>query len=159
MTAVQEMAWESMLNAELSWRYWDKKAFRMTLWLNAVKIVSAMIGCGAVASMLLDPGLAIWNKIATLVAAILAIYLSVVDPKNALDQALQARESYRGLFSQYETLWGNVLLGVPEVEINAELQRLRDEGIKIKEPVTHFSKRLRDESEREILAARGMLNA
>jgi hypothetical protein len=83
----------------------------------------------------------------------------VVDPKNALDQALQTREAYRALFSQYQTLWGNVLLGLSEVEINAELQRLRDEGLKIKEPVTRFSKRLRDESEREILAARGMLNA
>jgi hypothetical protein len=59
----------------------------------------------------------------------------------------------------HETLWGNVLLGMPEVEIDAELQRLRGEGIKIKEPVTRFNKRLRDESESEILAARGMLNA
>lgn len=103
--------------------------------------------------MLLDPSLAIWNKIAALVAAALAIYLSVVDPKNALDQALQAREAYQTLFSQYETLWGNVLL------INAELQRLREEVKKIKEPVAHFSKRLRDESFNEILSARLMLNA
>ena len=159
MTAVQELAWESMLNVELEWRYWDKKATRMTIWLNTIKIVAALIGCGAVASMLLDPSLAIWNKVASLVAAALAIYLSVVDPKNALDQALQAREAYRTLFSHYETLWGQVLLGLSELEINDWLERLREEGLKIKEPVAHFSKRLRDESFNEILAARGLLNA
>jgi hypothetical protein len=159
MTAVQELAWESMLNVQLSGRYWDKKAFRMTVWLNSIRIAAGFIGCGTIASMLLDPTLAIWNKVAALVAAALAIYLSVADPKNALDKALEAREAYQTLFSQYETLWGNVLLGMPEVEINAELQRLREEAKKIKEPVTHFSKRLRDESFNEILSARGMLNA
>jgi hypothetical protein len=145
-----------MLNAELSMEYWDKKASTMTFRLYAIKIIAGLIGCGTLASILVDPKLVIWNKVASLVSAALAIYVSVVDPKNGLDQALAAREAYRALFYHYETLWGEVLLGMPEVEIAAELKRLREEHLKIKIPLTSYSESIFGKSVEKIMAERGL---
>jgi hypothetical protein len=145
-----------MLTVQLACLYWDKKAFWMTVWLNTGRFSAAIIGCGTVATLLLDSG---WNKAAAVIAAALAFYLSIVDPKSALDQAVQAREAYRALFAEYETLWGRILVGLPDLEINDTLERLRKEALRIKEPLTRLSKRLRDESFNEILAARGLVNA
>jgi hypothetical protein len=156
MTPTQIMAWRSMLNAELLSKYWDKKAFRMTVWLYAIKITAGLIGCGTIATILVDPNLVIWSKVAAFVSAALTIYVSVVDPKNALDQALAAREAYRALFYYYETLWVQVLLGMSEVEIAAELKRLREEHLKIKIPLTFYSEGIFSKSVGKIMAERAL---
>jgi hypothetical protein len=112
MTPVQERAWEAMLDAQLSELYWKKKSFWINFRLNTIKVVSGLIGCTAFGSLFFEPQMAIWNKIATLVAAVLAFYMSNVDPKQTLDRSLQAQEAYGSLFTQYEKLWNKVLLAL-----------------------------------------------
>jgi hypothetical protein len=159
MTPVQEIAWESMLDAQLEALYWEKKTYWIGFRLNCIKFTSGLIGCAAFGSLFLDPGWAPWSKAATLIAAALALYLSVFDPKNAFEQARQAQEEYKEIYDWHGDLWGRVLLGLSEEEINAEIESLRKEARKIKTPHVGFSKRLLDKSFGEILAARGMVNA
>jgi hypothetical protein len=76
MTAIQEMVWQRMLQVEFNAVYWDKKAFWLSFRLRSLQLLLALIGCTAFVSLFGGPSFGLFNKVLTVLAVGLGLYLS-----------------------------------------------------------------------------------
>lgn len=157
---LQDTAWQGMLIAQLNQIYWTRKTFWLSARLKLFRFVAAIIGCAAFGSLFLDPSFGIWNKLVTLVAAALSIYLTSFDIQGSLVQVEQTRDAYSSLFGKFERLWLDLEAAkVSNIELSERLAALSEEEGKIKTPTVIESKRLRDKAFDEICSARGLKRA
>jgi hypothetical protein len=127
--------------------------------LQLIQISAAIIGCAAFGSLFVDPTFSLFNKLITLIAAVLSLILSTFDLKSTCAQVEGTGQKYSILFGKFEKLWNEILLGLPEEEIKSELAGLIDEEALIKEPNIGTSKRLQWKIYREICSSRGLTDA
>ena len=112
MTTIQEMVWQRMLQVEFNAVYWDKKAFWLSFRLRSLQLVLALIGCTAFASLFSGPGFGLFNKVLTVLAVGLGLYLSHFDLRVSLFQIEAIREKYGRFYARFEQLWNEVNLGL-----------------------------------------------
>jgi len=107
---LRQLIWESMLSADLSYRYYRALADSLQRSDKAAKITVAITSSAAVA------GWAIWTtpgfnwlwQVASGVAAIVAVALPIVDPAGLLKMASQLAGGWFSVFRDCQLLWADV---------------------------------------------------
>ena len=158
MTAIQEELWQKMLLVEFNALFWRKKAFWLGFRVKVIQFAAAIISGAALSSFFIDPNFILVNKITGLLAAILALSLSVFDLRGVLSRVEDTQERFAALYPRLEELWHKTLLAqLPEEDIAAALAEITVKMAEIKEPPVAESKRLREESFKEICTARRLV--
>ena len=102
MTAIQEELWQKMLLVEFNALYWRKKAYWLGVRLKVIQFGAALLSGAALTGFFTDANFTLANKIGGLVAAILALSLSVFDLKGILSRVEDTQERFAAIYPKLE---------------------------------------------------------
>lgn len=138
-TAVRQLVWDSMLNADLNCRYFRALSGRLRSWDQAGKIFVAAMSSAAVA------GWAIWDEsgfqtawhAAGGLAAVVAVALPILNPSKAAAAASQLTGAWFSLLRDYEMLWTRV-----DAADEAELREAAERIVSAEKPLSDIESAL-----------------
>lgn len=153
-SSVRELAWDSLLSADLNQRYFAKLGDMHRHRDRWGKFVVAAFGSGSALA-----GWALWEQtglewmwpVLTGVAAVVAIALPIFDPAKTLKSSSTLAGAWFGIFKEYELLWAQIDK-LDEPEVVKRLTKSVDEEKRLSEIESGLSKdrRLAREAESEV---------
>lgn len=107
---VRHLIWDSMLSADLNYRYFSGLAARFQNWDRFAKILVAVTSSTVVSGWAIwgKPGIDwIWHS-ASALACIVSLALPIFDPSNSMKAASRLTGTWFSIFKDYELLWTRV---------------------------------------------------
>lgn len=128
---VEKRVWESMLDADMSTRYWGKLARRYKQRETWAKVFLAGTSSGTVAGWAFWTSFPLAWKVLSSLSALIAISLPILNYPHKIEAAVDLHAEWKRLLYQYETLWSKTRDNVGAAEVLRSIKAFKEDEAQV----------------------------